>query len=104
MKSLVTAIVQALVDKPDEVQIKEVVGDHAHVLELRVAKEAAAVGFGEDHAMPLYLEARFWAQRGDAARALRLAELGLPAGRLSVDANLAVLRDLPGFRVLTVPQ
>ena len=39
MKPLIEAIVQALVDKPEEVQIKEVVGDHAHVLELRVAKE-----------------------------------------------------------------
>ena len=39
MKPLIEAIVQALVDKPEEVQIKEVIGDHAHVLELRVAKE-----------------------------------------------------------------
>ena len=39
MKQLIIQIVQALVDKPDEVQIKEVIGDHAHVLELRVAKE-----------------------------------------------------------------
>ena len=39
MKPLIEAIVQALVDKPDEVQIKEVIGDHAHVLELRVAKD-----------------------------------------------------------------
>jgi uncharacterized protein len=39
MKALITAIVQALVDKPAEVQIKEVIGEHAHVLELRVAKE-----------------------------------------------------------------
>ena len=39
MKQLIEAIVRALVDKPDEVQIKEVIGEHAHVLELRVAKE-----------------------------------------------------------------
>ena len=39
MKQLITSIVQALVDKPDEVQIKEVIGEHAHVLELTVAKE-----------------------------------------------------------------
>ncbi len=39
MKQLITAIVQALVDKPDEVQIKEVIGEHAHVLELTVAKD-----------------------------------------------------------------
>ena len=39
MKQLIEDIVRALVDKPDEVQIKEVIGEHAHVLELRVAKE-----------------------------------------------------------------
>ena len=39
MKQLIEAIVHALVDKPEEVQIKEVIGEHAHVLELRVAKE-----------------------------------------------------------------
>ena len=52
MKSLITAIVQALVDKPDEVQIKEVVGDHAHVLELQVAKGdvGKVIGKGGVHA------------------------------------------------------
>ena len=30
MKSLIESIVQALVDQPDEVQIKEVIGEHAH--------------------------------------------------------------------------
>jgi predicted RNA-binding protein YlqC (UPF0109 family) len=52
MKPLLMAIVQALVDKPDEVQIKEVVGDHAHVLELRVAKEdlGKVIGKGGAHA------------------------------------------------------
>jgi predicted RNA-binding protein YlqC (UPF0109 family) len=39
MKSLIDSIVKTLVDRPDDVQIKEVIGDHAHVLELRVAKE-----------------------------------------------------------------
>ena len=39
MKQIVEDIVKALVDQPDEVQIKEVIGDHAHVLELRVDKE-----------------------------------------------------------------
>ena len=52
MKDLVIAIVQALVDKPDEVQIKEVIGDHAHVLELTVAKDALGkvIGKGGAHA------------------------------------------------------
>ena len=52
MKQLIEAIVHALVDKPDEVQIKEVIGEHAHVLELRVAKEdlGKVIGKGGAHA------------------------------------------------------
>ncbi len=52
MKQLIMSIVQALVDKPDEVQINEVVGDHAHVLELKVAKEdlGKVIGKGGAHA------------------------------------------------------
>ncbi len=52
MKELLLAIVQSLVDKPDEVQIKEVVGEYAHVLELRVAKEdlGKVIGKGGAHA------------------------------------------------------
>ena len=52
MKELLLAIVQSLVDKPDEVQIKEVVGEHAHVLELLVAKEdlGKVIGKGGAHA------------------------------------------------------
>ena len=52
MKALIMAIVQALVDKPEEVQIKEVIGEHAHVLELRVAKEdlGKVIGKGGAHA------------------------------------------------------
>ena len=52
MKPLIMAIVQSLVDKPEEVQIKEVIGDHAHVLELRVAKEdlGKVIGKGGAHA------------------------------------------------------
>jgi predicted RNA-binding protein YlqC (UPF0109 family) len=55
MKSLIMAIVQALVDKPEEVQIKEVIGEHAHVLELRVAKEdlGKVIGKGGAHASAL---------------------------------------------------
>ncbi|UCE87509.1 MAG: KH domain-containing protein [Deltaproteobacteria bacterium] len=52
MKDLLEAIVRALVDHPDEVQIKEVHGDHAHVLELRVAKDdlGKVIGKGGSHA------------------------------------------------------
>ena len=52
VKQLIEAIVRALVDKADEVQIKEVVGEHAHVLELSVAKEdlGKVIGKGGAHA------------------------------------------------------
>ena len=52
MKQLVEDIVHALVDKPGEVEIKEVVGEHAHLLELRVAKEdlGKVIGKGGAHA------------------------------------------------------
>jgi hypothetical protein len=52
MKQLIEDIVKALVDRPDEVQIKEVIGDHAHVLELSVSKEdlGKVIGKGGAHA------------------------------------------------------
>ena len=52
MRQILEDIVRALVDQPDEVQIKEVIGDHAHVLELRVAKEdlGKVIGKGGSHA------------------------------------------------------
>lgn len=52
MRQIIEDIVRSLVDQPDEVQIKEVVGEHAHVLELRVAKEdlGKVIGKGGSHA------------------------------------------------------
>jgi predicted RNA-binding protein YlqC (UPF0109 family) len=38
MKDLITDIVQALVDHPEEVSVNEVGGSHTTVLEVRVAK------------------------------------------------------------------
>ena len=39
MKDLISVIAKALVDFPDQVEIKEVEGEKTTVLELRVAKE-----------------------------------------------------------------
>ena len=39
MKELVEMIVKALVDQPDAVEVTEIKGNHAHVIELSVAKE-----------------------------------------------------------------
>ena len=37
MRSLVEMIVKALVDRPEAVEISEIQGNHAHVIELNVA-------------------------------------------------------------------
>ena len=42
MKELVEMIVCALVDRPEAVEISEIKGTHAHVIELQVAKEDLA--------------------------------------------------------------
>ena len=39
MKGLILMIAKSLVDKPDEVNLQEVIGEKTTVLELRVAKE-----------------------------------------------------------------
>ena len=39
MKELIEVIAKALVDKPEDVVVKEVTGTHSCVIELRVAKE-----------------------------------------------------------------
>ena len=39
MKGLTLMIAKSLVDKPDEVDLQEVIGEKTRVLELRVAKE-----------------------------------------------------------------
>jgi uncharacterized protein len=39
MKELVRFIAQALVDNPEEVQVKEIEGEQTSVIELKVAKE-----------------------------------------------------------------
>jgi hypothetical protein len=39
MKDLINYIAQALVDRPEEVSVTEVVGNQTSVLELKVAKE-----------------------------------------------------------------
>jgi predicted RNA-binding protein YlqC (UPF0109 family) len=52
MKDLVERIIKALVDHPDEVEITEIQGNHAHVIELSVAKEdlGKVIGKGGAHA------------------------------------------------------
>ena len=39
MKELITYIARALVDKPEDVSVNEIVGEQTSVIELKVAKE-----------------------------------------------------------------
>ena len=39
MKELIKHIAQSLVDNPDKVEVTEIIGEQASVIELRVAKE-----------------------------------------------------------------
>ena len=61
MKNLVMTMVKALVDKPEEVSLREVEGEKTTVLELRVAKEDLGKVIGKQgktaHAMRTILNA-----------------------------------------------
>ena len=55
MKELIESIVRALVDNPEQVEVQEVIGERAHVLELRVAKSdlGKVIGKSGAHAAAL---------------------------------------------------
>ena len=61
MKELILVMARALVDKPDEVEIKEIEGDIPTILELKVAKEDLGKVIGKQgktaHAMRSILNA-----------------------------------------------
>ena len=61
MKELILVMARALVDKPDEVEIKEIQGDITIILELKVAKEDLGKVIGKQgktaHAMRSILNA-----------------------------------------------
>jgi len=61
MKELVLVMARALVDKPDEVEIREIEGDVTTILELKVAKEDLGKVIGKQgktaHAMRSILNA-----------------------------------------------
>ena len=61
MKELILVMARALVDKPDEVEIKEVEGDVTTILELKVAKDDLGKVIGKQgktaHAMRAILNA-----------------------------------------------
>ena len=61
MKELILVMARALVDKPDEVKIREIEGDVTTILELKVAKEDLGKVIGKQgktaHAMRSILNA-----------------------------------------------
>ena len=61
MKELVAVMARALVDKPDEVEIREIEGDVTTILELKVAKDDLGKVIGKQgktaHAMRAILNA-----------------------------------------------
>jgi hypothetical protein len=61
MKELIRVIAKALVDKPDEVEIREIEGDVTTILELKVAKDDLGKVIGKQgktaHAMRAILNA-----------------------------------------------
>jgi len=61
MKELILVMAKALVDKPDDVKIREIEGDVTTILELRVAKEDLGKVIGKQgktaHAMRAILNA-----------------------------------------------
>jgi predicted RNA-binding protein YlqC (UPF0109 family) len=61
MKELILVMARALVDKPDEVEIREIEGDVTTILELKVAKEDLGKVIGKQgktaHAMRSILNA-----------------------------------------------
>ena len=61
MKELILVMAKALVDKPDEVEIKEVAGDVTTIFELKVAKDDLGKVIGKQgktaHAMRAILNA-----------------------------------------------
>ncbi|HJL72675.1 MAG TPA: KH domain-containing protein [Nitrospinaceae bacterium] len=61
LKELISVMAKALVDKPDEVEIKEIEGDVTTILELKVAKDDLGKVIGKQgktaHAMRAILNA-----------------------------------------------
>ena len=55
MRTLIETVVKAVADRPEAVRINEIAGAHAHVLELRVAKEdlGKVIGKGGMTANPI---------------------------------------------------
>jgi predicted RNA-binding protein YlqC (UPF0109 family) len=68
MKDLITEIVQAIVDRPEEVFVNEIGGYHTIVLELRVAKSDMGKVIGKRGRMAEAIRAILSAASGKARK------------------------------------
>ena len=68
MKDLIVAIVQAIVDRPEEVSVNEIGGEHTSVLELRVAKSDMGKVIGRQGRMAQAIRAILSAASGKARK------------------------------------
>ena len=68
MKDLISEIVQALVDQPDQVSITEIAGEHTVVLELSVAKSDMGKVIGKQGRNALALRTILSAAAGKARK------------------------------------
>ena len=68
MKDLIIAIVQAIVDRPEEVFVNEIGGDHTIVLELSVAKTDMGKVIGKQGRMAQAIRAILSAASGKARK------------------------------------
>lgn len=75
MRELIAYIAQALVDKPDEVEVTEIEGTHTSVIELKVAKDDLGKVIGK---------------QGRTARAMRTV-LGAASAKLRKRAVLEII-------------
>ena len=64
MKDLITEIVQAIVDQPEEVSVTEIAAEHTSVLELRVAKSDMGKVIGKQGRMAQAIRAIISAASG----------------------------------------
>ena len=60
MKDLISHIVRALVDHPEEVAVSEIEGGQTVILELRVAKSDRARSLANEHGVVLRRSERSW--------------------------------------------
>ena len=68
MKDLLTKIVQAVVDNPEEVSVSEIEATHTTVLELRVAKEDMGRVIGKQGRMANAIRHLLYAASGKSQR------------------------------------